>query len=89
MHIPSILSYQVYVDDGTTAPVGGVLLIINNNLLSQEQPDLKPDYNIIWSKMSIPGLNGVYVSAHENCIWILGELNMPNIDWSTESPSQS
>jgi len=60
---PSSLGYSVYRDDRTTSKGGGVLIAISNRLISQDQPQLKTDCNLVWSKISITGLKDIYVSS--------------------------
>jgi len=109
---PCHLGYQIYRDDRTLGKGGGVLLAVTNKFLSEEQPELKTDWNIIWSKISITGIKDIYVSLfynpHEHDeyslkellssvekipqnshIWILGDFNLPDMNWSNESPSDT
>jgi len=60
---PCHYGYQIYRDDRTSDKGGGVLLAVTNNFLSQEQPELKTDCNIIWSKISITGIKDI-MSPH-------------------------
>lgn len=109
---PGHLGYQIYRDDRTTGKGGGVLLAVTNNLLSEEQPTLKTNCNVVWSKISITGIKDIYVSSfykpqendehsltelwssvvkipQSSHIWILGDFNLPEMNWSNESPSDS
>ncbi|XP_053388820.1 uncharacterized protein LOC128551897, partial [Mercenaria mercenaria] len=105
---PEDNQFQVFRDDRTSGKGGGVMLAVSNRFVCEEQPDLKtdPDCNIVWTKLNIPGVKTIYLSAfykpHENdqysllslwnslqnvprnsIVWILGDLNMPDIDWTS------
>lgn len=60
---PMSLGYSVYRDDRTNSKGGGVLIAVSDRLLSQDQPQLKTDCNIVWTKISISGLKDIFVSS--------------------------
>ncbi|XP_053395967.1 uncharacterized protein LOC128556067 [Mercenaria mercenaria] len=84
------------------------MIAISKALLSQEQPDLKTNCNITWSKITLTGIKNIYVGAYykpheldelslselwsslskipkDSIIWLLGDFNMPDINWVNET----
>lgn len=89
---PDNLNYSVCRDDRCDGKGGGVMIAISKSLSSQEQPDLKTNCNITWSKISLPGFRNIFVGAfykpHElddeslSELWLsLGKIPKDSIVW--------
>ena len=56
--------YEVYRKDRKHAKGGGVFVAISRDLVTEEEPELDTDCEIIWCKISIVGLKTLHIGAY-------------------------
>jgi exonuclease III len=56
--------YEVYRKDRTHAKGGGVFIAVRRDLITEKEPELDADCELIWCKISIVGLKTLHIGAY-------------------------
>ena len=109
-YFPPKLGFTVYRRDRTDQKGGGVIILVNSNLISEEKTEYKSACENLWVQLNLTGSNsvliGAYYKPHEldqlsfeelnkslnlvnqrnSTVWLLGDFNLPKVDWEHLKP---
>jgi hypothetical protein len=59
-----LLDFNVYRSDRKSDKHGGVCIAIKNDIISDEEPELQTNCEIVWAKISLAGSKAVHICAY-------------------------